>query len=287
MKTRWLRGLAGLLVIGGLLAACSTGCRQAGPKPNPGKTTPTTKTTTTKTSQISTTITESIPKTTTTTKFDPMGYTDYVDSWDWPWRKFNSIEGFIHWIENPNMKIEKSPFEPEKDIHGYDVYKISYFEALYLSHQQMFVTDRFYMLPDVPSDWKLSNIYMDSSEVGFTYLDDQKNQYHFSYVYTNKIKKSLIEDSSDTLFKRSIKAQEYYVSDFLSDLSPAEEKKGWMIKTFINGYLCKFIEDRYDPDKKDSATEGYERVLYSEDTDLTDVVSKIKFKRIDLPPLKN
>lgn len=276
MKKQWLRGLVGLLVIGGLLAACFAGCQQAEPKPNPGKTT-----TTTKVSQTSTTTTEFIPQTTTTTKYDPMGYVDLVDSEEWPWRKFNSIEGFIHWIENPSFKVEESPLEPEKDEHGDDVYKNSYFDALYPDYQQMFAVDRFYMLPDVPSDWKLTYIYASSSQVGFTYQDKEKNKYYYAYVYT-KSGKLNVENPKYLAFKKQVNNQEYYIVDVI----PVKDKKSNRIKTLVNGYLCEFFEQKYNPEKKDSATGGYEDVIYSEDTDLTDVVSKIKFKRIDLPPLK-
>lgn len=281
MKKQLLIGMGGLLVIGGLLAACSAGCRQADLKPNPDKTATTTKTITTKLSQTSTTTSETIPQTTTTTKYDPLGYEDLIDSEDWPWREFNSIEAFIHWIENPNIKVEKSPYEPEKDLNGNDVYKISYFDALYLSHQQMFVTDRFYMLPDVPPDWKLTYIYASHSKVGFIYQDKEKNKYDYTYVYF-KSGKLGVEDPTYLAFKKNINGQEYYISDYLT----AKEKKGGIIKTTINGYLCEFNAQTYNPDNKDSPTEGYEDVIYNEDTDLTDVVSKIKFKRIDLPPLK-
>ena len=275
MKKQLLIGMGGLLVIGGLLAACFVGCQQAEPKPNPGKTT------TTKSSQTTTTTTEFIPQTTTTTKFDPLGYEDLVDAEEWPWRIFNSIEGFIHWIENPNFKVEDSPLEPEKDDHGYDVYKRSYFEALYPDYQEMFAVDRFYMLPDVPSDWKLTNIYVDRSKVGFTYQDKEKNEYYYAYVYS-KSGKLDVNNPKYLAFKKEVNNQEYYIVDVL----PVEDKKSDKIKTLVNGYLCVFTEKTYNPDKKDSATKGYERVIYSEDTDLTDAISKIKFKRIDLPPLK-
>ena len=284
MKKQLLIGMGGLLVIGGLLAACSAGCRQADLKPNPDKTATTTKTITTKLSQTSPTTSETISQTTTTTKINPTGYVDRVGSEEWPYRDFNSIEGFIHWIENPNFKVEENPFEPEKDEHGYDVYKSSYFEALYPDHQQMFAVDRFYMLPDVPSDWKCTYTYIIASQVGFTYSDNQNNKYHYSYSF---YKPGLfdIENSEFFAFKKTFNDQEYYVIDY--SLSTVAEKKGRRIKTLVNGYLCEFKEETYNPDKKDSVTKGYEDVIYSKDTDLTNVVSKIKFKRIDLPPLKD
>lgn len=275
MKKQLLIGMGGLLVIGGLLAACFAGCQQADPKPNPGKTT-----TTTKVSHTSTTITAFIPQTTTTTKYDPLGYVDLVDSWDWPCRKFNSIEGFIHWIENPNFKVEKSPLEPEKDEHGDDVYKRSYFEALYPDYQQMFAVDRFYMLPDVPPDWKLTNINVKRSKVGFAYQDKDKNLYTYFYVFS-KPGKLDVENPKYLAFKKVINNQEYYIVDVI----PVKDKKSNKIKTLINGYLCEFSMQTYHPDKKDSSTKGYEDVIFSEDTDLTDAISKFKFKRIDLPPL--
>lgn len=279
MKKQLLRGMGVLLLMGGLLTTCFSGCQQAQPEPEPNATI------TTKVNQTSTTTIESV-QTTTTTTTDPLGYVDLIDSEDWPCREFNSLEGFIHWIENPDFKVEETPFEQEKDEHGNEVYKPNYFDCMFRGYQQMFAVDRFYMLPDVPLDWEAVNVYVTNYEVGFAYQDKENNKYHFVYVYDEKIEKTIIENSSDTIFKRNINNQEYYISDFLSELFPEKEKKGWIIKTFINGYLCKFSEKTHNPNEKDSATKGYEDVIYSEDTDLTDAVSKIKFKRIDLPPLK-
>lgn len=276
VKTPWSKGLAGLLVIGGLLAACITGCRQA--EPEQGK-----AATTTKSSHISTTTTEFIPPTTTTTKIDPMGYVDHTDEEDWPWREFNSIKGFVHWIENPSFKIEKSPFEPEKDLFGKDVYKHSYFDALYPTYQQMFAVDRFYMLPEAPSDWKLDKISIDELEVSFTYFDKRSSQYRYSYVL-NKSERLDMDDPNTLAFKKNINGQEYFfMHPFTVDEKP--EIYGAQVYTYTNGYLCKFRKRRYSQ-KCDADYDEYEPVLYSENSDLTEAVANIKFKRIDLPPLK-
>ena len=280
MKKEWQSGGLCLLILGGLLAGCLSGCRSTEPLPN--------KVTTTSVHTVSTTATapvDTMTKAPFKTEPDPTGYVDLVDSEDWPCREFNSVEGFIHWIENPNFKMEKSPLEPEKDEHGYDVYKRSYFDALYPDYQQMFAVDRFYMLPDVPSDWELTDIQIRSHNTDFYYLDNQKNEYYLSYNYSESSHNlNSVESSEFFAFKKILNDQEYYVIDF--DLQAVAQKKGSFIFTLVNGYLCEFAMQTYNPDEKDSATEGSERVVYSENTDLTDVVSKMKFKRIDLPPLK-
>ena len=213
-----------------------------------------------------------------------MGYEDLLSAEEWPLRVFNSIEGFIHWIENPDFKLEENPLEPEKDEHGYDVYKDSYFEALYPDYQQMFAVDRFYMLPDVPEEWKAEEVHVSRYSVEFYYQDQKENKYHLAYDYYKSFENlNGIEDSEIFAFKKTINDQEYYITDY--DLKRVATKKGHYIHTLVNGYSCEFGKATYDPEKKDTATKGYESDVYSEDTDLTDVVSKIKFKRIDLPPL--
>jgi hypothetical protein len=282
MKKEWQSGGLCLLILGGLLAGCLSGCRSTEPLPD--------KVATTGVHTVSTTATAPVDTTTkapSKTNPDPTGYEDVgYDDEDWPWRVFYSVEGFVHWIENPNLKAEKNPLKPEKDEYGLDVYKKSYFDAMYPDYQQMFAADRFYMLPVVPSDWKLDSMYINRYEVGFFYLDSQKNEYCFVYQHSQKTSADIIEKEADTLFVKEIDGQKYYISDYLSELSPKKEKRGYIIKTFIDGYLCYFIERLYDPSNKDATDNGYTAVVYTKDTDLTDVVSKIKFRRIDLPPLE-
>lgn len=281
MKKQLLIGIGWMLAMVGLLTTCFAGCRSTQPEPEIDQTTTTTATA----SQISTTTTITAQKPIPTTTKDPMGYEDITSEEDWPWRIFNSIEGFIHWIENPDFKIEESPLEPEKDQHGYDVYKLSYFDALYPDYQQMFAVDRFYMLPDVPDDWEAEEVHVSSYSVTFYYQDPKGNQYHLGYNY-HKSSENLsgIEDSELFAFKKTLNNQEYYITDY--DSKRVAAKKGHYIHTLVNGYSCEFGEITYNPEEKDSVMKGYESVVYSEDTDLTDAVSKIKFKRIDLPPLK-
>lgn len=119
MKKEWQSGGLCLLILGGLLAGCLSGCRSTEPLPD--------KVATTGVHTVSTTATAPVDTTTkapSKTNPDPTGYEDVgYDDEDWPWRVFYSVEGFVHWIENPNLKAEKNPLKPEKDEYGLDVYK--------------------------------------------------------------------------------------------------------------------------------------------------------------------
>ncbi|MGI6264365.1 MAG: hypothetical protein ACOYJY_02740 [Acutalibacteraceae bacterium] len=283
-KRLWIR-LVGLAAMGGLVLAGFTGCKRNEPIPKPSSSTTTTSKSAATTALITTTTTTSrstgAVTTTEPTQPDPLGYRDLVDAEDWPIRIFNSVEGFVHWVENPHFRLEDNPFEPEKDEHGFDVYKRDFFDALYPNYQRMFAVDRFYMLPDVPDDWELTHVEINQLRVWFYYLDENQNKYYYSYNYQEPAKLDS-ETSEYCAFKRTINGNEYYVWDYLT----ATEKRGTQLRTLTNGYICEFIEDRYDPQKRSSATKGYERVIFNENTDLTEYVDKIKFKRIDLPPLE-
>ncbi|MGI6264366.1 MAG: hypothetical protein ACOYJY_02745 [Acutalibacteraceae bacterium] len=284
-KRLWIR-LVGLAAMGGLVLAGFTGCKRNEPVPEPSSSTTTTSKSAATTAPITTTTTTSRSTsaiaTTETTQPDPLGYRDLVDAEDWPIRIFNSIEGFVHWVENPHFRLEDNPFEPEKDEHGFDVYKRDFFDALYPNYQRMFAVDRFYMLPDVPDDWEEINMYLDNREAHFYYHDRDKNWYYFAVGFRTTNLSDYVP-SEIFAFTKNINGNDYIIWDY--DTKETAKKRGSHLATFVNGYPCSICMKSYDPNNQSSIEPGYERVFFTEDSDLTEAISLLKFKRVDLPPL--
>lgn len=87
-----------------------------------------------------------------------------------PMLKFDTVEEFQKWLES----LQAPPEE-------YVLTGQTFFNYLQSGYQDMFLIDRFYLLPKLSGDLKLSFISVHPAEIAFVYKDAQGKEWWYDY----------------------------------------------------------------------------------------------------------
>lgn len=201
-----------------------------------------------------------------------------------PIKFFQNLDEFQSWIENPALEIDKPVTQYGREYNnsicsdGRD-----YNNSIYSDIHRMFAVDRFYLLPIVPDGFQPveRGCHISLWDVTFLFEDTEGNKCGFSYRTDGNVRidnqnvKTKKDDTSyfvNPVLKTDIlNGKKYFLSN-----SPQGSP---VIYQYFNDYLCNIGIDIKNNAKFNFPTK------VDADTDIAYIVSKVNFKRVDLPPV--
>ena len=159
-------------------------------------------------------------------------------------KEFSTLSEFKNWINTATL----SPTGNDEMLGIYDYLRPGY--------QEMFLVDRFYLIPSVSDEYVLKKITMDSVEIVFNYVDSNGKDRYYSYCTLSKTLNETIPSSINNLTEYN--GVSYYIR--------TDRKKAY----------CNF--ERYVV----SATIDVDN---SNGVDMGSVERSLQFTRVELPAL--